>query len=57
MLSTIKRIVSHLEVGNRKTKDWERAIMKGYAAYRHLLNKREAVLHLDLHNHDLVIVK
>lgn len=57
LLSTIKRIVSHLEVGNRRTKDWERAIVKGYEAYRHLLEKREAVLHLDLHNHDLIIVK
>lgn len=57
MLSTIKRIVSHLEVGTRKTKDWERAIQQGYAAFRHLLLKREAVLHLDLCKCELSIVK
>ncbi len=58
MLATIKRIVSHFR--SRKPKaisDWESNIVKGYAVYRHLLKKREAVLHLDLHNHDLVIVK
>ena len=57
MLSTIKRIVRHLEVGTRKTKDWERAIQQGYAAFRHLLEKREAVLQLDLRKRELTIVK
>jgi len=57
ILSTIKRIVSHLEVGTRKTKDWEDAIFQGYAAFRYLLQKREAVLHLDLKNRKLAIVK
>jgi hypothetical protein len=57
MLSTIKRIVGHLEVGRRHTKDWERAILQGYAAFRHLLAKREAVLQLDLRKRELTIVK
>ena len=57
MLSTIKRIVRHLEVGTRRTQDWERAIFQGYAAFRHLLAKREAVLHLDLRKRELAIVK
>ena len=57
MLSTIKRIVRHLEVGTRKTKDWEDAIFQGYAAFRHLLAKREATFHLDLKKRKLVIVK
>ena len=57
MLSTIKRIVRHLEVGTRKTKDWERAIFQGYAAFRHLLAKREAVLQLDLRKRELTILK
>jgi NTP pyrophosphatase (non-canonical NTP hydrolase) len=57
MLSTIKRIVSHLEVGTRKKKDWERAIQQGYAAFRHLLKKREAVFSLDLRKRELTIVK
>lgn len=57
MLSTIKRIVRHLEVGVRRTKDWEDAIFQGYAAFRHLLEKREAVLHLDLKQRKLTIIK
>ena len=57
MLSTIKRIVRHLEVGTRRTKDWEDAVFQGYAAFRHLLEKREAVLHLDLRKRKLTIVK
>jgi NTP pyrophosphatase (non-canonical NTP hydrolase) len=56
MLSTIKRIVSHLEVAGRQTKDWERAIQQGYAAFRHLLKKREAVFNLDLRRRELTIV-
>jgi len=57
MLSTIKRIVGHLEVGTRKTKDWEQAIQQGYAAFRYLLKKREAVFKLDLRKRELTIVK
>jgi NTP pyrophosphatase (non-canonical NTP hydrolase) len=57
MLSTIKRIVGHLEVRVRKTRDWERAILKGYAAFRHLLKHREAVLEVDLTTGDLRIQK
>jgi NTP pyrophosphatase (non-canonical NTP hydrolase) len=57
LLSTVKRIVAHLEVGKRRTKDWERAIFQGYAAFRHLLEKREAVFHLDLRKRELTIVK
>jgi NTP pyrophosphatase (non-canonical NTP hydrolase) len=57
MLSTIKRIVSHLEVHARRTRDWERAILKGYAAFRHLLKNRDAVLELDLAARDLRIQK
>ena len=57
MLATIKRIVRHLEVGKRRTKDWEQAIQQGYAAFRHLLVKREAILRLDLRKRELRILK
>ncbi|MEQ1852742.1 MAG: nucleoside triphosphate pyrophosphohydrolase family protein [Chthoniobacteraceae bacterium] len=57
MLATIKRIVGHLEVRQRRTKDWEQAIQQGYAAFRHLLDKREAVLKLDLTKRQLSIVQ
>lgn len=57
LLSTIKRIVRHLEVHTRKTKDWERAIQQGYEAFRHLLKKREGVFRLDLQKRELCIIK
>jgi NTP pyrophosphatase (non-canonical NTP hydrolase) len=57
MLSTIKRIVRHLEVGTRKTMDWEDAIFQGYAVFRHLLEKREAVLQVDMKKRKLTILK
>jgi NTP pyrophosphatase (non-canonical NTP hydrolase) len=57
MLATVKRIVAHVEVSSCTTQDWERTIMKGYTAFRHLLKHRQAVLELDLQNRDLVILE
>ena len=57
MLSTIKRLVSHLEVRRRRTQDWERAILQGYSAFRHLLQHRQAVLKIDLHRRQLKVVE
>jgi hypothetical protein len=57
MLSTIKRIVCHLEVGTRKTMDWEDAIFQGYAVFRHLLDKREAFLQVDMRKRKLTILR
>ena len=57
MLSTVKRIVRHVEVNSRRTKDWERAITKGYSAFRHLLKKREGEFELNLHERDLKILR
>ena len=57
MLSNIKRLVGHLEVRVRRTRDWERAILKGYGAFRYLLKNREAVLELDLAARDLRVKK
>ena len=54
---TIKRIVRHLEVGTRKTMDWEDAIFQGYAVFRHLLERREAVLQVDMKKRKLTILK
>lgn len=55
MLSTIKRIVGHLEVHARRTREWENAIFQGYAAFRHLLKKRAAVLTVDMNARELRI--
>jgi NTP pyrophosphatase (non-canonical NTP hydrolase) len=57
MLGTIRRLVSHLEVRKRRTQDWERAILQGYAAFRHLLQHRRAVLSVDLRKRELKVVE
>lgn len=57
MLSTIKRLVRPLEVGRRKTKDWERAILEGYKAFRHLITHRKAILRIDMKTRQLTIVE
>lgn len=57
LLSMIKRFVSHLEVRKRRTQDWERAILQGYAAFRYLLQHRRAVLKIDLRSRELKVVE
>lgn len=57
MLSTIKRLVTHLEVRRRRMQDWERAILQGYAAFRYLLERRKAVLAIDMRRRQLKIVE
>ena len=57
MLSTIKSLVKHVEVHVRKMKDWERAIMQGYAAFRHLVKFKKARLTIDLGTHELRVSK
>jgi hypothetical protein len=57
MLSTIRRLVSHLEVRKRRTQDWERAILQGYAAFRHLIQNRRAILSIDLRKRELKVVE
>lgn len=57
MLTTIKRPVSHLEVRRRKTKDWERAILQGYAVFRHLIENRQATINIDMSQRDIRIVR
>ncbi len=56
MLTTIKKLVSHLEVKQRKTKDWERAILEGYRVFRHLVEKRQAVVRIDIKKRTLKIL-
>jgi NTP pyrophosphatase (non-canonical NTP hydrolase) len=57
LLSTIKRLVSHLEVRKRRTQDWERAILQGYVAFRHLVHHRRAVLKVDLRRRELKVLE
>jgi len=57
MLSTIKRLVSHLEVRRCSMRDWERAIIQGYRAFRHLLECRSALLQVDLGGRELKVIE
>lgn len=57
MLAAIKRFASHLEVKCRKTKDWEKAILQGYKVFRHLNDKRQAVVQIDMSKRQLRILE
>lgn len=57
MLATIKALVTHLEVKARRMKDWETAILQGYAAFRHLLEYKKARIGVDMETRRLSIEK
>ncbi len=57
MLSTVKKLVAHLEVNRRKAKDWERAILQGYTAFRHLNKRRRAIVRVDMNRRQLKILE
>jgi NTP pyrophosphatase (non-canonical NTP hydrolase) len=57
MLAVVRRLVNHLEVHIRPGKDWEQAILKGYAAFRHILAKRDAVFELDMEAREIRVVE
>lgn len=57
MLSTIKRLVTGLEVRVRPAKQWEAAILQGYAAFRYLLKHRSAALTVDIQRGELRVEK
>jgi NTP pyrophosphatase (non-canonical NTP hydrolase) len=57
LIATIKRLVAHLEVNKRRGKDWEEAILKGYAAFRHIVEVREATFELDMKAREIRVVK
>jgi NTP pyrophosphatase (non-canonical NTP hydrolase) len=57
MLATVKRIVAHVEVGRRRTQDWENAILQGYTAFRHLTAKGKGIVVVDMDKGKLIIEK
>jgi len=57
LLATVKRLVSHLEVKSRRVKDWEEAILKGYTAFRHMIEVRDATFELDMEAREIRIIK
>jgi hypothetical protein len=48
LLTTIRRLVSRLEVGDRTSHEWERAILRSYEVWRPLHRQRGGTVHLDL---------
>lgn len=57
MLSTIKRLVAHLEVKSCRTRDWEASILCGYKIFRHLIQKRKADVRVDMNKKTLEIIR
>jgi NTP pyrophosphatase (non-canonical NTP hydrolase) len=48
LLTTIRRLVSRLEVADRTAYEWERTILRGYEVWRPLHANRGGTVHLDL---------
>jgi NTP pyrophosphatase (non-canonical NTP hydrolase) len=48
LLSTIRRLVSRLEVHERSAYEWERAILRSFEVWRPLHRNRGGTVHLDL---------
>lgn len=48
LLTTIRRLVSRLEVRDRTAHDWERTILRSFAVWRDLYAHRGGTVHLDL---------
>ena len=49
-------MASHLEVSARRAADWEKAIITGYAAWRHLRTAGGCgTLELDMHQRTLAV--
>jgi len=57
MLATIKSLVAHLEVKIRRMKDWEKAVLQGYTAFRYLLKHKRARIVIDMEAKELRVEK
>lgn len=56
LLTTIGNMVSHLEVSTRRAADWEKAIITGFTAWRHLRAQGgHGSLELDMHARTLTV--
>lgn len=53
LLGTIAKLVSNLEVRKRSLSDWERAIVKGYSAFRDLVKYKGGTIRINMLNQDL----
>ena len=56
LLSTIREMTSHLEVRVRTEAEWEKAILDGFRAWRHIRSRGEGLLRADLETGTLDIL-
>jgi NTP pyrophosphatase (non-canonical NTP hydrolase) len=56
LLDTIGSLVAHLEVSAHRSADWERAILVGYKAWRHLRDNGGGAVELNMEQQTLAIV-
>lgn len=56
MLSTIKKLVNHLEVHERLTSDWESAILQGYKIFREINDKKDIKVAINMSKKSIEIV-
>lgn len=56
LLNTIGSMVAHLEVSSHRSADWERAILVGYQAWRHLRDNGGGVVELNMEQQTLSVV-
>ena len=55
LLRTLQRTTAHLEVANRTSADWQRAILEGYRVWRHINTHQGGELTADLINQIITI--
>lgn len=56
LLNTIGSMVAHLEVSAHRSADWERAILVGYQAWRHLRDNGGGAVELNMEQQTLAVV-
>jgi NTP pyrophosphatase (non-canonical NTP hydrolase) len=56
LLDTIGSLVAHLEVSAHRSADWERAILVGYKAWRHLRDNGGGAVELNMEHQTLAVV-
>jgi hypothetical protein len=53
---TIGSMVAHLEVSAHRSADWERAILVGYQAWRHLRDNGGGAVELNMEQQTLAVI-
>ena len=56
ILEMVTKLVSNFEVRSRSRSRWEKAILEGYSAYRHLLQHQGGTIRVDMTNRKISVV-